>query len=109
MGRAERRRQERQKQKSTAVYTLTAEQIEAIKREAIGEAVDTAFVLMMGLPVMVLHDKFDRIWKKEHRLENFIDEVFKLYDSFDKGYITLDDVHQALKDEAGVEIRKTRK
>lgn len=108
MTRAERRRQEKVAAKKPATYTLTSEQIEAIKQDAVERATDTAFILMLGLPVMVLHDKFDKIWKRENRLEHFTDELLDLYDGFNRGYFTLDDVLKTLEEETGVKIRKKR-
>lgn len=108
MGRAERRRQSKASSQKQAVYHLTSAQIDAIKQDAADRAIDTAFILMLGLPVMVLHDKFDKIWKKEKRLEHFTDELLELFDSFQKGYFTLDDILKTLKNETGIDIRKKR-
>lgn len=67
------------------------------------EAADKAFLLMLGLPVMVLHDKFGF---GPVRCERFTDAVLDLYDSFEKGYVTLDDIHGALKEECGITIER---
>lgn len=74
MGRAERRREQKQEQKSkTVTYNLTKEQLDVmvrekigeelvrIKREATDEAVNTALTLLLTLPLEVLMDHF---WKK---------------------------------------------
>ncbi len=58
MGRAERRRLEREKSKAQKVYTLTQAQIDDLKKRAVDEAVNTAFILMLAIPIMVLHDKY---------------------------------------------------
>lgn len=104
MSRAELRRQERQRTTKQKTYTLTVEQIEAIKKQAVDEAIDTSFILMLGLPVMVINDKFSKIMKREKRIENFTDEVLELYDSFQKGLFTLDDIIEVIKEETGVDI-----
>ena len=108
MSRAELRRQAREAKKKKAVYNLTEEQIEDIKHKATEEAIDTAFILMLGLPVMVLHDKFSLIRKKENRLENFTEAVLELYEAYNEDYLTLEDIKQVLKDEAGYEFKKER-
>ena len=48
MGRAERRRLEREKSKAQKVYTLTQAQIDDLKKRAVDEAVNTAFILMLA-------------------------------------------------------------
>lgn len=108
MGRADRRRQEKEANKKPKMYHLTDVQIKAIKDKAVSEAIDTAFILMLGLPTMVIHDKFTKIWRKEGREETFVDEILELYDTFNKGYLTLDDVITTLKEETGIDILKKR-
>lgn len=108
MNRAELRRQAREAKKGKAVYNLTEEQIKDIKRKATEEAIDTAFILMLGLPCMVLHDKFSMVMRKENRLENFTEAVLELYEAYNEDYLTLEDIKQVLKDEAGYEFKKER-
>ena len=52
MGRAERRRLEREKGKAQKTYTLTQAQIDEMKKKAVDEAVGTAFILMLAIPIM---------------------------------------------------------
>ena len=88
------------KTKKTPTYNLTWDQITAIKKQAVHEAVETAWVLMMGFPVMVLTDKNGF---SHEEIDKFIDDILYLHDSFEEGRITLADVHNALKDE-GISI-----
>lgn len=92
-------------------YTLTRAQIQEIKKGCTNEALDTAFKLMLSIPVMVIHDKFNQIMKKEGREETFIKLVLETYECFNDGYVTLDDLQKCLKEEAGVtfEDEKQRK
>lgn len=83
------------------VYTLTEEQIDRIKEDATKEAMDRAFILMMGLPCKALRDVFGF---GKTRLERFGDKVVDLYDSFEKGYISLDDCIETVKEETGVDF-----
>ena len=68
------------------------------------ESVDVAFKLMLGLPVMVLHDKYG--WGGKKRLPEFGDYVLELYDSFDKGYITLEEIEEVIRKETGISFVK---
>jgi hypothetical protein len=101
MNRSERRRQQKEQSKDQVRYNLSKADIKKIKDEAMTEAIDKAFILMLGLPVMVLHDKFGFGAK---RLERLTDEVLELYDSYNKGFLTLDDIMNTLKEETGLEL-----
>lgn len=94
------------KKPKTATYNLTLEQIEAMKKKAVDDAVAVALPLMLGLPAMVLTDKHGFT---PEDIDTFTDGVLDLYDSFHKGYLTLDDIHAALKEECGLEIREKAK
>ena len=83
------------------VYTLTEDDIERIKQDATNEAMNKAYVLMLGIPSMVLRDKFGY---GSVRLERFTDGAFDYYDSFQKGDITLQDCLNCLKEECGISI-----
>ncbi|MBR6738805.1 MAG: hypothetical protein IKL99_03960 [Oscillospiraceae bacterium] len=93
----------KEKKEKTPTYNMTLEQIEGIKRAAVKEAINEALILLFGLPVMVLRDKhgFD-----DEETDKFVDGVTDLYDSYEKGYITLKDVEQALQEEAGVNFER---
>ena len=101
MNRAERRKQGI-KGKSP-VLNIKAEDINKIKQNAVKQAADTAFIMMLSIPLMVLRDKYG-YGKK--RLEVFSDYVLDLYDCFDKGYVTFDDLINILKEEVGIEIKQ---
>lgn len=106
MDRAQRRRLEREQSKKTKVYTLTQEQIDKIKKDATDEAVSTGFKLMLAIPIMVLHDKY---WVKTagKRLPEFVDKCLDLYDSYEKGYITLEEINEVLWNEGGIKLEKS--
>lgn len=97
---------EQPKKKKTPTYNLTWEQIEAMKRDACREASRVLWELMLGLPVMVLNDKHDFTMEQ---LDVFVDDVLDLYDSYEQGYLTLQDVETALKDEVGIIITEKYK
>lgn len=101
MNRAERRRLKRSQESDNATYTLRNEDVTRIKQDAAREAVYTAFTMMLGLPVIVLHDKYG--WGKK-RLSDFMDYVLEQYDSFNKNFITLDDLWNTIEKETGVKL-----
>jgi Ca2+-binding EF-hand superfamily protein len=100
MNRAERRR--RGIKGKEPIINLKSSNISKIKADATTQAVDTAFIMMLSIPLMVLRDKYG-FGKK--RLEKFSDYALELYDSFDKGYVSLDDLIEVLKEEVGVEVK----
>lgn len=102
---AERKAQEALQPKKR-VYTLTEDDIERIKQDATNEALNKAYVLMLGIPSMVLRDKSGY---GSVRLERFTDGCFDYYDSFQKGYITLQDCIDCLKEECGISIEEKAK
>ncbi len=89
------------KKKKTPTYNLTWEQIENIKLKATSEAMDFAFRQMMLLPLMVLRDKNGFGAK---RLERFIEDVADMLDSYNKGYLNLDDIEITLEEETGIKV-----
>ena len=91
----------KKEKKKVARYNLTWNQIEDIKRKATSEAMDFAFKQMMLLPLMVLRDKYGYGAK---RLEEFIDNVADMLDSYNRGYLDLNDIEQTLKEETGIEV-----
>ena len=101
MNRSERRRLKRNQESCNATYTLRNEDVTRIKQDAAQEAIDKAFVLMLGPPMIVLHDKYG--WGKK-RLSDFIDHVLEQYDSFNKNFITLDDLWNTIEKETGVKL-----
>lgn len=109
MNRAQRRKAGIKKPEPT--YNLNAQQLAGMKKEATNEAVHAAFILMLAIPAMVLHDKFGQLMPKEvggkNREERFVDMCVDLYDSYVKVYVTLDDLREWLWDEANTKIEMT--
>lgn len=103
MNRAERRRLKKEQEKKEPVYNIKQSNLKQMKSEATNEAVSVAFKLMIGIPTMVLHDKYG--WGGKKRLPEFAEHVLDLYDSFDKGFITLDDIEKCIEDETGVKLQ----
>lgn len=93
----------KKEKKKVARYNLTWNQIEDIKRKATSEAMDFAFKQMMLLPLMVLRDKYGYGAK---RLEDFIENVADMLDSYNRGYLDLDDIEKTLEEETGIKVIK---
>lgn len=108
MNRAERRKSQNKGHavSKEPVINIKYSDIQNIKKEAAKEAGEIALLLMLSIPVTVLHDKwgFGKV-----RIERFTDQVLDLYDSFEKDYVTLDDLKQCLLKEAGITIERRTK
>lgn len=110
MNRAERRRLARQgiKADKEPIVQMKKADISQMKQSATEDAVKKAFFLMMSIPVMVIHDKYPQLMKREidgmSREERFAELCIDLYDSFEKGYVTLNDLADCLKEETGMMI-----
>lgn len=108
MGRAEQRRALREAGKQNKVYTLTQAQIDKIKADAVEEAVDKAFIMMLALPCEVLAN--EGYWEKtaKKRLPKFVDDVLSLYGAYEQGVVTMDQMEKDLWELAGVRLEEKR-
>lgn len=116
MNRAERRRKEREAQKAkTATYNFTKEQldnvikdgikdrIDQIKAEATEEAINTAMVLLLTLPLEVLMDHY---WQKSYakRIPKFTELVLEYYERWENGELDIDKLKEDLWEYGGVRL-----
>lgn len=99
MNRAERRR--KHKNNAEAIRMYKESDIERIKQEQTKKAVDVAFTLLLGIPIMVLNDKYGF---NPEQLQSVTDDMLDLYASYDQGYLTLEDIHKTLREETGVSV-----
>lgn len=100
-------RQERRRlgiKKKDPMVSIKQSDIDRMKEEATEKGCKMAFNLMMAIPVMVIHDKFGSLMKKEGRVEKFVDLCMEEYKCYEEGYVRLDEMAKILKEEAGVEI-----
>ena len=104
MNRAERRK--RKVNRIEPVYNMTASQLEGMKTEITNEAICKAFSLMVAFPTMVIHDKFDQLAElpDAQRVKRMGEMIIDLYDSYDRGYVSIRDLHECLQDEVGVVV-----
>lgn len=100
-------REERRKRKikgAAPVINIKFDDVQAMKQQATKDAVNKAFFLMLAIPTMIIHDKFGKLMKRENREATFAELCIDLYDSYDKGYVTLDELAQVLWEEAGIKV-----
>ena len=108
MGRAEiRRAMKNEKKAKTATYNLTKAQLDAMVREKIGEelervkqeamdnAVNTAMVLLLTLPLEVLMDNY---WKKSYakRIPEFTAHVLEYYEMWQNDELDMEKLKEDL-------------
>lgn len=108
MTRAEIRRNQKEQSKPAKVYTLTQAQIDQIKQQAVKEAVDKAFFLMLALPCEVLAN--ENYWEKsaKRKMPKFIDDILSLYAAYEQGVVTMEQMKRDLWDIAGVKLEAKR-
>ena len=116
MGRAERRRAQKLKQKEkTTTYYLTKAQLDVMVREKIGDelirvkqeatddAVNTAMVLLLTLPLEVLMDHY---WTKSYakRIPKFTERVLEYYERWQNGELDMEKLKEDLWEYGGVKL-----
>lgn len=88
--------------------TITADYLEKLKKEISVDATETAFEYMMCIPLIILHDHYGRLNKKEVdgmcREERFFELCLDQFESFSKKYVSLQDMAQAVKEETGFDV-----
>lgn len=120
MNRQQRRASERRDQKSkTKTYVLTEDQLQQHIRTAIekelkekhqemmDDAVNTAMVLLLTLPLEVLMDHY---WQKSYqkRIPEFTSYVLEYYDKWQNGDLDMEKLKQDLWDYGGVRLEASK-
>ena len=117
MGRAERRRLEKQKGKQVKTYNLTRSQLhnavrqvteedlKRIKQEAMEDAINTAMALLLVLPMEVLMDHY---WKKTYakKIPEFTELVLQYYELWQNGELDMDEMKKDLWEYGGVRLEE---
>ena len=95
MNRAELRRQKKLEAKKDKIYHLTQAQIDKIKedakKDAMPDAVDVSFGLMLAVPTNVLARCY---WEKSapKRIPQFLEECLSVYESISAGSLKITDL-----------------
>jgi hypothetical protein len=118
MGRAEiRRAMKNEKKAKTATYNLTKAQLDAMVREQIenelvkirqqatDDAVNTAMILLLTLPLEVLMDHY---WPKSYakRIPEFTQHVLEYYERWQNGELDMEKLKEDLWDYGGVRLEE---
>lgn len=118
MGRAEKRRASRAEKKAkTATYNLTKAQLGAmihesiqdkldeLKEEATNDAVNTAMILLLTLPLEVLMDHY---WQDSYaeRIPEFTEHVLNYYEKWQNGEIDMDKLKEDLWVYGGIRLQE---
>lgn len=116
LSRQVRREIERKKSKN-AVLTVKPDYLkdlcsQAVAKEAAklaadekAEAMERLFEELIAIPVMVIHDHFAALMKKDGREERFAEMCLELYDTVEKGFVTPAELRKCLFEEAGVRFK----
>lgn len=86
------------------IINIKVSEIEQIKADAVEKACQKAFFLMLAIPTMVIHDMFGDLMKRDGREEKFANLVLELYDTYQKGYVSFDELKQCLAQETGLRM-----
>lgn len=118
MGRAEiRRAMKAEKKAKTATYNLTKAQLDAmiregiqdkldeLKEEATNDAINTAMILLLTLPLEVLMDHY---WQKSYRkrIPEFTEHVLEYYERWQNGELDMDKLKEDLWEYGGVRLEE---
>ena len=104
-----------EQKKKVATYNLTkahldsmvrekiGEELDRVKQEATEEAVNTAMVLLLTLPLEVLMDHY---WTKSYakRIPEFTNHVLNYYEKWQNGELDVDKLKEDLWEYGGVKI-----
>lgn len=100
-------RQQRRKlgiKEHEAVFNMKQSDIKKMKDDATEQAVDTAMILLLGIPIKVLHDKYG--WGMKKRLPEFAEAMIDVYTDFSNGDMTLEEFSELIYQEAGIKFQK---
>lgn len=110
MNRAERRRLAKQgiTAKKEPVFNVKQSDVERMRLETARDSAEMAFFMMLAIPVMVIHDHFGDLMKREGREQNFIKWCLNTYECYGQGLVTLEDLEQCLWEEAGLKMNNLK-
>lgn len=106
-----------EKKAKTATYNLTKAQLDAmvheriqnelasLKEEATNDAVNTAMILLLTLPLEVLMDHY---WQKSYtkRIPQFTEYVLEYYERWQNGELDMDKLKEDLWEYGGVRLQE---
>lgn len=84
------------------VFNMKQSDIKKIKQEASEKAVNTAMILLLGIPVKVLKEQYG--WGMKKRLPEFCEAMIDVYTDFSNGDLTLEQFADLIYQECGVKF-----
>lgn len=84
------------------VFNMKQSDIKKIKQEASEKAVNTAMILLLGIPVKVLKEQYG--WSMKKRLPEFCEAMIDVYTDFSNGDLTLEQFADLIYQECGVKF-----
>jgi hypothetical protein len=81
---------------------VPAQQRRVKNRRDADKLIHSSYTAFLLLGIMALRNKFDF---GSARIERWIDEINDLRDSYEKGYISVQDLQKTIKEETGIEIK----
>lgn len=81
---------------------VPAQQRRVKNRRDADKLIHSSYTAFLLLGIMELRTKFDF---GSARIERWIDEINDLKESYEKGYISVQDLQQTIKEETGIEIK----
>lgn len=118
MGRAERRRLQKEANKKPVTYNFTKEQAEQVvrrgiekelqrvKQEATEDAINTAMLLLLTLPLTVLMENY---WQKSYaqRLPKFTELLLEYYNRWQNDELDMEEMKRNLWEYGGVRLEES--
>lgn len=101
------------RKKSVKNLSINDREKKKLKKDITDDAIRKAFILMMCIPTMVIHDKYAYLTKKmdekgRNREERFIDLCLNNYECIMKENVELLELVKILKEETGVDLSKIK-
>ena len=81
---------------------VPAQQRRVKNRRDADKLIHSSYTAFLLLGIMALRNKFGF---GSARIERWIDEINALKESYEKGYISVQDLQQTIKEETGIEIK----
>ena len=86
------------------VFNMKQSDIKKMKQDATEAAVDAAMILLLGIPVKVMKEKYG--WGMKKRLPEFCEVMIDVYTDFQNGDMTLKEFADLIYQECGVKFQK---
>ena len=93
----------KKKRKKEPVYMWTERQVrEMAEAKSRQKAIDDAFLLMVGIPVKVMHDKYG--WRLRKRLPELAEAIIDEYQRFSDGEMTAEQYRDFVFENCGMKF-----